>query len=696
MAMSIKVANSVAKQSEKKLKANVFPSEIQFFSPEQICDLQAFLDHGSVLGEWLTSPGLVGEKLCSAMQRIVFRKRLVNFIPRVFDISNKELDGLLQEAELWMARYLLLLDLGPSALVKQRVKTLDLATINTIAYKVLPPILISGVLARLAGAPACLGLVRCISPECLAVFNLNKHTATELKRMRVFFALGMWSDVPAEIELSKITNPSGSEVTRQKEQKAGVYKPLPDDYLMAMGPRVLWVINTLGPAIIKLGREMCGLFEREGHPGTLLMDVIYYLKRRNWLDADKVDLWIPNFSTTTSDLKTDVLRGQKQVSGWFKPGNWSQVQGLFYLLQTAHLWVCFLATGGRVSEVLKLSLNCFVEERDGNTYVRGKRYKFSSDVFGDVNNWVAPDVLLKALLQQRELIEVSDSIRSIRSASKNKTIVDSPLWLSFRDNMSGSFTPVMLDDPLSSLKSLACRLGVNPMPDGISAHPHRFRKTMARLVGVAVVEGPKVLARLLGHKDVSTAVAYILSDKALQVEINAVSQELRILKCKEVVSGVHSQLHSPDAADGRVKYGGGAMPGIKEAVAMYEERLNRMGSIWSDTTAYDLAKIMTFNGVCFRQIRPGVICTKPSRQVEVCACTSDCINRIEEGMARRDVSELIPKLIEQSERAILENHLLVGASLLSQIDNELSRFTDIAAHWKDEPRLQMIRKAMEE
>ena len=193
-------------------------------------------------------------------------------------------------------------------------------------------------------------------------------------------------------------------------------------------------------------------------------------------------------------------------------------------------------------------------------------------------------------------------------------------------------------------------------------HTHRFRKTVARLAGVAIVDSPRVLMQLLGHQDIEVTLHYICTDKGLAADIERVARELRIMRSQAVFEGIHASMQT-----GVKKYGGGGVPGL--------EAMIRQAKDWGAETSHELSVLLTTNGRHTKLVRPGVMCLKPSLTNAPCTCDSSCENRIErlidDEVQRRDVLSVIPVLIEEGNRAVEENNLLVAEDKLRQIDEDL-------------------------
>ncbi|WP_448647418.1 hypothetical protein [Pseudomonas mohnii] len=589
---------------------------------------------------------------------------------------------LLDEAVLWLSRYLLLLKLGPAAI---RVGyALDPSTIIRLADRVLPQILIQGMLARLNGASPANGLLGGLSSDAEAKL-LGASFTGEIARMRSFAALGLWSDVPPVKNTLKVTNPYGQAISPQSEIIVEPYPPLSDDYLISMGPRVLWVLECMAPQVLKIGREISGFFSPTIHTNSSLRYVATHLQHRVELGPAE-EMWVAPFTN-------DLVEGDCPAGVNYLPHSWQDFINLLSLVQAANLWVCLLATAGRIGEVMGLRAQCVQPRDNGMLYACGRTYKFSASIFGDERDWLAPEVLLNALKCQKDVVDVFYGLHQARKFNVASPMIDDlPLWLSFVNFQDGTGAVVQLGSPIYALAKMATQLGVNSKSDGLNAHPHRFRKTVAKLVGIALVDGPKVLMRLLGHKDISVAIEYILSDKSIQAEVDKVARELRVMRCKDVLLEIHREVRSEH--DAVASCGGGAVPEIKKAIVEHEAKLAALGLSWDDSSAYDLAKLMTFNGQYYRYLKKGVVCTKVVHKIERCVCNSDCIHRVEEGTARRDAIILLPLLLADATRALEEGNLLVASGIMGQFHQESERFSDISDQWRFDDRVIKLNEAL--
>lgn len=181
-----------------------------------------------------------------------------------------------------------------------------------------------------------------------------------------------------------------------------------------------------------------------------------------------------------------------------------------------------------------------------------------------------------------------------------------------------------------------------------------------------------VLKNIFGHQDIEQTLSYILSDKSLQADIALVARELRVLRCSNILEVVRD---ATECSDGTYAgYGGGAMPSVMAAIRSKNREMSSAGERWSDKTTLELATLLSLNGEGYRIIRPGVICIKPGKSFTPCNCGSDCVSRIEDKSARRDVELVFPALLAQGLDAHTSGNLLLLSNILEQCSNELSRF----------------------
>ncbi|MFJ3372989.1 tyrosine-type recombinase/integrase [Pseudomonas sp. NPDC086251] len=678
---------------------NIFVEEkLQYLDRINVVRCQEFLGHGDQFGVWETPESLIGRQLTRRDAVLLLRERLIRYLP--LDLPRTaNLEILLDEGVLVMTRYALLMRMGPSTFHKRYGNSsLDPTTILGQLQIDLPLILAAGIKRKLEEHSSdVLGLVRCLSPEDLKKLNLHERCRLTLKRMAMLASKGLWNETPVIADTGKTTNPKGGAMSRSSEEKSNPFLPIPNEYLTEMGPRILWIVQDLGPNLIALAEALPELIDMKLKGRKFRLILRRYFDQNIWRDREGLPILQPPFRFQIGGRTGahSISRGRVSHKDEWPPRTWQHILTLMVTLQSAHLWIALLAMAGRVQEILTLKRECVQLTRSGDENIVGKTYKLSKVLAGEVRDWPAPEILVQALAQQVQLVSACESVELLRERNDDCSVTPQVkadhLWASLGTGPWAD-SEKQLMDVNHALKKLAKRLDMAPDPGGANLHTHRFRKTIARLAALAIVDSPRVLMQLFGHRDIAMTLHYILTDKALQVEIEQVAQELRIMRCQEVIEDIHTSLHNSGLPFGG--HGGGAAPNIVESIKTQEEILHRQGRLWNADAAYELAVILTNKGQYFRVVKPGVLCTKPSRQASPCNCGSDCENRIEEKTARRDVQAIVPILINQGQLALEENRLLLVANIVEQLEEELERFDDIAAAWSANPELISLREAV--
>lgn len=668
-------APSIGRLQRIEQAIDLFPvATLQNLDPENAARCQALLGHGATLGTWETPEWMTGGRAAFRMRsrtHIDLRDRLRRNLADSVE-SSAALEILLEEGVLRITRYLLLLAMGPASLADGK-SSMDCTSLSCLINH------LDDIFAQ--GIRRCLeqddhggdGLLHHLTPDDLQALNRIERKSTELKRLRKLSDLGLWNDVLPTQETKRITNPKGNREEPKTQPKSNAYQPIPDDYLAAMGPRVLWIVEDLGPNILHLSEAIPELFEGISiYSGSRQIALAKYFSQHTWRDREGRPITAPPFP-----LETVTARGfakGKQRPHW-PPSSWEQVQVLAVTLQSCHLWIALLAMAGRISEIETLERGCVEWRRDDKPYVDGKTYKLEKALAGVDRDWPAPDALIHSLGQQARLVEAWERIAYSNEVAAPS---DADFLMVDRRHLWASLGTASRADPARrlsginlALQKLAKRIGLSDRPGGVFLHAHRFRKTVARLAGVAIVDSPRVLMQLLGHEDIEVTLHYICTDKGLAADIERVARELRIMRSQEVFEDVRASMQT-----GVKKYGGGGVPGL--------EAMIRQAKDWGADTSYELSVLLTANGRYTKLVRPGVICLKPSLNNAPCTCDSSCENRIErlidDEVQRRDVLTVIPILIEEGNRAVDENSLLAAEDKLRQIDEELGWLGEDAAN----------------
>ena len=694
---------------------SLFPVEsLQQLDANSARSCQAILGHGDTFGVWETPEDMIPH-FSSAMRCMDLRQRIRDHLPAGTEAS-PALDFLLDEGVLWLTRLALLMRMGQAGVSHQfRCRSLDASTVANILYQTCNRIVARGIIRRLETHPqTSIGFAVALTPEDLRVFRANSRIDRELRRLTMLQDRGLWSDAPKSIRFAgKTTRLHGGEDQRAPEKKSTPYQPIPDDYLSAMGPRVLWLIKDLGPNLIHLLET---LSERFSDLNFVSKDATYkccqsarslagYFNEHIWRDREGSAIVKPPFP-----LRHGSLRGQNRAANLIDPSEWpirtwASVANLTVILQSAHLWVTLLMMAGRIGEIMTLPRGCIEWARDSKPYANGKTFKLNLAFAGEKRQWPAPDILVDVVAQQVKLVEACERLAQMRNGAgvNDSIVVDrGHLWASLGSSPN-SDPEEKLAVANTALLNLAARIGLTSKPGGINLHSHRFRKTIARLAGLAIDGSPKVLMRLLGHKDITMTLGYMLTDPAFAKEIDDITRELRIMRAQGLVEDMHAALNTADSLlyGG---HGGGGASVLSTAVRVHEEELHRTGKSWEVESSHELAVLLTNNGQSMRLVSAHVACTKTDGEVGLCSnkkgaantgnCQSECINRIEEKTGRRDTKRVIPLIVAHAQQAIKDNDLLAAASYARQLTVEIKRFDDIGAQWRDRSEVSAIMEAV--
>lgn len=692
---------------------------LQHLDRDEITRCQHFLRHGDTFGVWFSPRGWVQS---NSLTRIDLRQRILSFLPdeiRSFfhaAESNRVQGGrvepildILDEAVLWITRYALLCRMGPAGMKRSKGRSLDVSTMTIGLYTHLPRLLSLAVQRRLKLPRAETighGLLSGVRSSDLDTLTKNSRIKLdiEFKRLQMLQDLGLWHDAPTKPAFKgRTTGVKGAGNLRPVKDKSRKFQPLPDDYVAEMGPRVLWVIQDLGPNLIDLFEAIPEIFAG----GQISLQSTYgvttrqkrlaeYFTKNSWRDrkGEVIEALPFSLRLSTVGLQRRKNYTSDEAYAW-PPKNWAQVQGLAATLQYAHLWVALMTMAGRHGEMLSLQRDCVEFVRDGTPYANGKTYKLSRRLDGEEREWVLPDVAVDVLAQQVKLVQAWEQIIRLEGGKDNGDELDlefgsNHLWASLGN---GKADPEKaLDGIGGNLLRLADTLGMTPKPGGINLHPHRFRKTVARLAGIALVGSPRILMQVFGHKDIQMTLYYIMTDKALATEIETVARELRVMRCEEVIRDIRAA-QGGDLPNGG--YGGPGAKSIANAIQSHEQELHRTGKEWGADTTLELALILTMNGQSWVHVRPNVLCTKGIGEAGECSkrlgspepssCQASCTHRIEEKTARRDVKTIIPILVADYKTARHDNQLMVMAEIGEQIRQNIQRFEDIHAQWQTDP-----------
>lgn len=694
-------------QSNTRSQAQaLFPLEsLQYLDPESALRCQMILGHGGRFGIWETQEAMIAH-LEGSYRRIDLRRRIAAYLPEETPTSSA-LDVLLDEGVLWLTCLALLMRMGPAGVGRRaKFKPLDASTIAVSLHQPLSKIVARGVARRLESVGnTSTGFATALAVDDLRDWYKDKYVRPELTRLLQFQGKGLWSDAQAPRKFEgQTTAVRGAPTLRTPERIKIPFPAIPDDYMAEMGPRVLWLIKDLGPNLIHLLETLPSMLGSGNISNNVINRRIgLYFEANIWHDRNGQVIEKPPFGLRhgTGKGKHNLKDPSQHDPCEWPPRHWDSVQTLAVTLQSAHMWIALLVMAARIGEVATLQRDCVEFAKDGQFYANGKTYKLAQALDGVKREWPMPEILVDVFAQQVKLIEASEQLAQIIKGSEGTEQLwedNMHLWSSLGTSSSADATEKLLTFG-TNLQALAERIGLTPKPGGKNLHPHRFRKTLARLAGLAIDGSQKVLMLLLGHEDVTTTLGYMQSDPAFAKEVDDVTRELRIIRGEALIEDMRAAMRNSSILPFG-GHGGGGAPVLADAVRTYEEELHRTGEEWGVNTSRELSVLLTNNGESARLISAHVVCTKTTSEVGLCSgkkgaivagnCQSECRNHIEEKTGRRDTERVIPILVEHAQQAIANNDWLPLARDKKQLEQELKRYDDIGAQWRDKPEVQAI------
>ncbi|MEJ5152863.1 hypothetical protein [Comamonas sp. MYb396] len=672
----------------KKFRA----ADIQYLEPVELALIQNILGHGNTLGRWETPQEIAPGLIRSTLRVIDIRKRISTFLTKEDSFQNiSELQ--IDSGVVTLTKLAILMRISQGSVAGQAA--LKPISISTYLYTALSLIAARALRRRLICGKD--GLLQHLNEDDIFEFCVlrREEFGNQIARINKFYNLGLWSDNPPEIHLRKTTDPSSALITRAAERKSIPFTPFPEGWLSEIGPRVLWVVQDLGPWLINLLEELKKSIDadewtkrpREHFLGLILR----YIRKNPPLDSQGQEL-VPPFNLNIANGRRGADRYE------WPPRTWEHIATLAVTLQAAHLFICLLGTAGRIGEIASLSRECIKIHMNGKSYVHGVTYKLSNDIFGEVRQWPAPAIICQSLGQQRRLVEVLEWFpRNYKSNLPKSPRFSASLWIPL-GIMNFDHDDGILNFN-HSLYALALRLGVDTKPGGDNIHSHRFRKTVGRLAGVALWNSPLVLKRLFGHKSMEMTLHYILSDPGVRSDAERVLRELRIMHCVDTLEEIRESL---DNDTPRSILGGVGTARIAMAVKMRVESLANSGRIWDKGTAYDLAYLLTTQGQGWRLVRENIVCAKAPGEAGLCRasrpmgepdtsnCQPECNNRILLVRQRRETELIVEQYMNLALQSREDGQILVLASVMENLKNELRNYPDLNQKYQNSVEFQEL------
>ncbi len=488
----------------------------------------------------------------------------------------------------------------------------------------------------------------------------KRRTFTEFRRFENFVFRGLWWDLMQETPLPK-GETTNKKPKREPSQKAkpDPFRPLPDEFVLETGKRAAWLVRQVMPQAVRAYADVLPLsVDVSENTGTAY--ICKYLREFEW---DLSDNPVPGSCPVDLRIKSDDKRP-------WPPQDRNQLNRLLLVCQMAAYFVVALSSGPRAGELLSIQNDCLTESSEGITLLNGRIYKLEALFEGKKRDWPMPALGLQAVQTQIELSKVLDRAMIVERARRRRS---TSLWRVFGGSSQGNPLNYQYNE---YIREFTDRIGTSHLLDDESLTNHRFRKTIARLVALAMVNAPKILMDIFGHKDIAMTMHYILTDNRVRAEIMRIQKELLAMRVEKAIANVDSN-------------GGPGANKIKAEVKRIKFIRAR-----EDLQAEDVRELvvrMTSVGREWTIVVPGVICTKMRDQVGPCAlgcstpnpskCSFECQHRLEEADNISQVNSTLAYIVKNIKAALAQNNVVQIDALEGQLFSNLKRYDVLYRKW---------------
>lgn len=458
------------------------------------------------------------------------------------------------------------------------------------------------------------------------------------------------------------------------------WQPFPDLFVSEMGWRSLRIINVISPVLLDALEAAVAINIKEMPNGKLYSVGVARVKTRLARDIlIKNWVWQTETGEGVNALGFDcyALTTGGGGGGGVKPLDWPP--STFYeaiafgnqLVKSANLWAVVMGNAPRNSEVGSMRDDCLVEASNGNYRWKGKTFKMSGIIGGREIDAIVPDIITLAIVQQIRLARI---MRNHLGHNGNA------LWVGIKTDKNKSLTQVL------NRYMVVLGLGHLLDKDNPSCHEHRFRKTLARIVALALVNATLILKDCFGHDDVDMTIrSYILSDPAIVHEVLLIQKELVVLKAVDVINDLDT-------------VGGPGAVQLRKRASAFLKRIGKTAFEPQDT--YEFARRETFDGRSWMVVGPGIICTAPhemdgggpcnkgQRGPNPANCKTGCDRQLLENYAATYADDTVAYVLENLQCAIDEDETMMVPMWAGQLKTWLYRYEQVAEKWKDHPLVE--------
>lgn len=448
------------------------------------------------------------------------------------------------------------------------------------------------------------------------------------------------------------------------------FQPFSDEFVTDFIAKAIWFQENVAADLIECWKQIrdadirMSRLRSAGHPDKVA-ERKRIIKSYDWRSASGERI------TNLPWLWSRPQGKKKVVSTEWPPRDYASLKTAVSLLQAMNFCLVAFCSGARQSEILAATTKS-LDEVDGRLV--SKTFKLSDELEGQLREWPLHPVAIRAL----ELQLLLSSVVKPTGAEH--------IWVLLSNGIDPAGSPMLgIDGPMLAVIR---QLQLEEMLGKERLNPHRWRHTIARLVGLAVATAPQVLQDLFGHRDFEMTLRYMLSDPEIAQEALRVAEETAQVIAREAIEEIDSG-----------EAGGAAAEAL--AVELRNAKMERGEDTFSVESLTELTEVLTFGGRYWQLVRPGVICTKSLGQYGPCtrgrgrpdagACRTGCGHRLELARAQRDCAELTQALLRELNAAYRQDQVMLIANLEGQVLSNLQRWPEVcAAIVNDSPTARRI------
>uniref|UniRef100_UPI00197EA7B8 hypothetical protein n=1 Tax=Rhizobium sp. FKL33 TaxID=2562307 RepID=UPI00197EA7B8 len=430
---------------------------------------------------------------------------------------------------------------------------------------------------------------------------------------------------------------------RPKELPGGKYKPFSNVFVSKLIRICLWLQDNIADQFL----DCWELAEKLPREERYCEQVARKRLRRAQIELFAKFPWKDREGNPLTALPFDIH--QRTAASWdlstkWPPESYSTITSFLAVLQVCNASVLAFCTGGRHHEVAGM-------ESGGidNGLMHATTFKFSRRVGGVEREWPLHPIAERAIAIQERLASL------VRPSGTQH------LWVQIKASAQDEKGTPLASITQQSHQALSY-LGMDEWSEG-TIHLHRWRHTIARLIGITVDEAQEVIMDLLGHRGVEAGLTYLLSHPDVAADAIRVSEEAALVLAKDALREVEQGTAGGQGAE-------------RLSVALEDYKMRRGILALGTDDIEEAAHLLTIEGTAFRRVRGGILCTKAVGQSAPCirgrgredigSCSTGCDRRLELEIERKAFAVELTQMAKQF-MATPHDHIMIRARLKGQL-----------------------------